>query len=373
MRIGFDAKRAFLNKSGLGNYSRDIIRSICSQYPEHEYFLYTPEVSDALPGITGKRIRTCRPPNSLGRIGGAFWRTYQLAGRANRDRLTIYHGLSNELPVKINRTGIKTVVTIHDLIFMRYPEWYRMIDRNIYQNKFSYAAKTADRIISISQQTKKDLIDFFGIEESKISVIYQGCNQAFRVGLTNEEKQQIRARWNLPEEYLLYVGTIESRKNLLTLVKALHQKKLDIPLVVVGRPTSYMKEVRKYIREKTVKNVVFLNEVAVEDLPGIYQQARVFIYPSLFEGFGIPVLEALTSGVPVVTSKGGCFSEVGGNSSLYIDPEDPEELGSELTRLVSDSDLQKEMIRDGLEHSRQFSNEIIATQIMDLYKELNNG
>lgn len=373
MRIGFDAKRAYLNKSGLGNYSRDIIRSLCSQYPEHEYFLYTPAVSDALSGLTGERIRTCRPPGSPGRIGGAFWRTYQLAGRADRDRLTIYHGLSNELPAKLNRTGIKTVVTIHDLIFMRYPEWYKMIDRKIYQKKFSYAARTADTVISISQQTKKDLIEFFGIEESKISVIYQGCNQAFKVRLTKEEKQQISKRWNLPEEYLLYVGTIESRKNLLTLVKALHQEKLNIPLVVVGRPTSYMKEVTRYIQEKAVKNIFFLNEVAVEDLPGIYQQARVFIYPSLFEGFGIPVLEALTSGVPVITSKGSCFAEVGGNSSLYIDPEDPEELGLELAGLLSDSDRQNAMISAGWEHSRKFSNELIATQIMDLYKEINNG
>jgi len=373
MRIGFDAKRAYLNKSGLGNYSRDIIRSLCTQYPEYEYLLYTPRVSDSLSEFAGKSARTCLPPGSKGKIAQAYWRTYKLAEQAGKDELSIYHGLSNELPEKIHLTGIKTVVTIHDLIFMRYPEWYGLIDRNIYRKKFSYAARIADRVITVSQQTKSDLIEFFGIGEDKIQVIHQGCNQAFTAQLSKEEKNHVRKKWNLPDSYLLYVGTIEPRKNLLTLVRALHQHKLDIPLVVVGRQTSYIKKVRRYIREKAVQNIIFLSEVSVEDLPGIYQLAKVFIYPSLFEGFGIPVLEALTSRVPVITSKGGCFSEVGGGSSLYIDPEDPEELGSELSRVLSDSDLRESMICAGLEHSRQFSNERIATGIMDLYKELLNG
>ena len=133
-----------------------------------------------------------------------------------------------------------------------------------------------------------------------------------------------------------------------------------------------MKDIRDYIEIHQLKNVFFLNEIPVEDLPGIYQMASMFIYPSVFEGFGIPILEALVSGIPVITSKNGCFHEVGGDSTLYIDPSDTEELGTELKRLLSDRALQNKMIADGLRHSEQFTNDTIARQVMDLYLDLLN-
>ena len=264
------------------------------------------------------------------------------------------------------------MVTIHDLIFMRYPEWYRPVDRVIYRNKFRYSSRIANRVIAVSQQTREDLVNFFGIEREKIHVIYQGCNESFAKRLNDTQKRQVRLKWNLPEHYLLYVGTIEKRKNLLNLIRAIHQHGIDMPLVVVGKPTKYMKDIRDYIEIHQLKNVFFLNEIPVEDLPGIYQMASMFIYPSVFEGFGIPILEALVSGIPVITSKNGCFHEVGGNSTLYIDPSDTEELGTELKRLLSDRALQNKMIADGLRHSEQFTNDTIARQVMDLYLDLLN-
>lgn len=372
MRIGFDAKRAFLNRSGLGNYSRDIIRSLHQNYTANEYFLYTPNLKNSLPVVEGESITISKPPESYGKLRQAYWRSLMLSNQVQKDKLDIYHGLSNELPRNIHKSGAKTVVTIHDLIFMRYPEWYKPLDRAIYKKKFSSSSKTADRVITVSQQTKADLIDFFGIEEKKIKVIYQGCNEVFKNTLNEKHKSEVKTKWELPDEYLLYVGTIEKRKNLLNLIKAIHQQGITIPLVVVGRQTAYMKQVNEYIMDNDLKNILFLKEVSVEDLPGIYQMAKIFIYPSVFEGFGIPILEAMVSGVPVITSKGGCFSEVGGDSSIYIDPSNVEELGTELKKLISDTAQQQKMIAAGLKHATQFSNTTIASQIMELYKEMLN-
>lgn len=373
MRIGFDAKRAFHNFSGLGNYSRDIIRSLHEQFPEHEYILYTPRLNNDLTLIEGDHIQIKSPRAPLGKIQQSWWRTYGLAGEIEKDRLDIFHGLSNELPRHLEKRSLKKMVTIHDLIFLRYPGWYPYIDRTIYNRKFRYAARIADKVITVSEQTKQDLQEFFGTEDEKIRVIYQGCHQKFTITLDEKQKKEAKIHWNLPDEYLLYVGRIEKRKNLLNLVIALHQQAINMPLVVVGRSTPYAKKVREYIQAKQMKNILFLEEVQVEDLPALYQMAKIFLYPSVFEGFGIPILEALHSGVPVITSRGGCFSEVGGAAALYVDPEDPEEIGVVLKDLLNDPERQQQLISRGRQQARTFSNDKIAFQIMELYKGISHA
>jgi glycosyltransferase involved in cell wall biosynthesis len=161
-------------------------------------------------------------------------------------------------------------------------------------------------------------------------------------------------KWMLPGEYILYVGTVEERKNLLSLVRALHQKNIHFPLVVVGRHTHYIKKIKEYIRKHSIQHIYFLKEVPVTDLPGIYQMATLFVYPSYYEGFGIPILEALYSRVPVITSKEGCFIEVGGENSQYIDPLNTNELGETLMRLLNDSSLRESMKISGSNMHRNF-------------------
>jgi glycosyltransferase involved in cell wall biosynthesis len=373
MRIGFDAKRAFYNRSGLGNYSRDTIRALHYNFRMHEYYLYTPGLRNSLNWIHHNDFHLCLPSQFYGAFAKAYWRTFRLSDQLKSDNIEIYHGLSNELPQGIEKSGIKSVVTIHDLIFMRHPEWYKPIDRIIYRKKFLHSSRMADRVVTVSKQTKDDLIRFFGIEESKVQVIYQGCNEVFKKVHLKEEKQAIRQKWNLPEEYILYVGTVEERKNLLTLVKAIKESQIDMPIVVIGRQKSYAKKVHAYIRENKLSQILFMNEVPVNDLPGIYQMANVFVYPSLFEGFGIPVLEALYSGVPVITSGGGCFNEVGGDNSIYIDPTNADELGHALKQILFDSRMSDKIRNAGYLHAKKFSGENSAQELMDLYKQLANG
>ena len=370
MRIGFDAKRAFYNRSGLGNYSRDTLRALSRFYPDNEFFLYTPSEYNPLSFELAANQQMHVPKGSTGKIAGAYWRTYKLAKEIGSDSLDIFHGLSNELPRKINTSGVRSVVTIHDLIFLRFPHWYPFIDRKIYTAKFKHASKVADRIVAISEQTRNDIVEFFGISPHKTDVVYQSCNDAFKSQISDSEKQIAKEKFNLPDEFLLYVGTIEERKNLLNILVAMHEAGINIPLVIIGRKTDYYNKVQYYISEKGISNILFLTDLTVTDLPAIYQQAKIFIYPSIFEGFGIPIIEALYSKVPVITSKGSCFSEAGGNSSVYIDPTSPGEIAEAIQYLNKKPDVRAEMIELGYKYVQKFSADNLASGLMDTYKKV---
>ncbi len=370
MKIGFDAKRAFFNKSGLGNYSRDLIRSLDKNFPESEYHLYTPSLEGSIPFMDFSGVEVSTPFRSKGKLMQSYWRSMKLANRLDQDNIDVFHGLSNELPKSIQRRKVKSVVTIHDLIFLRHPEWYNPIDRAIYQAKFKYSCRVADRIIAISEQTKRDIIEFYRIDEQKISVIYQSCNTLFKQTIPEAFKETVRKKYDLPDRFLLYVGTIEERKNLLNIVMAITAGRIDIPLVVIGRKTKYYNKVKHHIESENLKGIYFKDEVSIEDLPAIYQLADLFIYPSVFEGFGIPILEALYSKVPVITSKGGCFSEVGGASTVYVDPTDIGEISEAIKYISSRKELQEEMIEKGYLHARKFSSTATAQSTMNIYKQL---
>ena len=309
------------------------------------------------------------PSSFSGRKFPSIWRSYWLNKALERDGIDLYHGLSGEIPFGIQQQKIRTIVTIHDLIFIRYPHWYKFIDRSIYTRKARYACEKSDRIIAISEQTKKDIIEFFTIPPDRIDVVYQGCDPAFYHETDENSRKGFRTKYNLPAQFLLYVGTIEPRKNLLQIVKALHISGSDMPLVVIGQATPYIEIVKQYIADHGLKNIYFLGKVPNGDLPALYQIAEVFIYPSSFEGFGIPILEALNSGTPVITSKGSCFPEAGGPDSIYIDPDQPEEIATSISKIMDDAALRKHMSVAGKRYAEQFREETIAPQIMEVYKK----
>ena len=368
MRIGFDAKRAFNNYSGLGNYSRYIISNICRFYPENECFLYTPLIADAelfnepAGTIIGK-------PGGFWKKSGSLWRTFRLTHRLNEDAIDLYHGLSNELPYGIQKSRAKSVITIHDLIFMEHPELYQSINRNIYEKKVRTGPRVANRVIADSDQTKQDIIRFLNVDESRIRVVYQGCHRQFYSRVSKETMQNTHQRFALPSEYLLYVGTIEERKNLLKIVQALHHGNIDFPLVVVGRKTAYFNQVKQFIERTGLSNVYFLDQVQASDLPAIYQGSSGFIYPSSYEGFGIPVLEALNSGVPVITSRGGCLEETAGKGGLLIDPTDQEEMIHAIRQVLETSALRDRLIREGGAHALKFREEQTIPSLYNVYLE----
>ena len=374
MIIGFDAKRAFRNFTGLGNYSRSNISMLSEFYPDNSYVLYTPPYPPHAEHFFADRenIRIVQPQGMYRRFP-SVWRSFGIAPYAKRDGIQLFHGLSGELPTGLAKQNIRSIVTIHDLIFLRYPQFYKPIDRLIYAKKFKTACVNADLIIAISKQTKQDVIDFFDISEDKIRLVYQGCHPQFYAECSDEYCQTIAKKYQLPPKYILYVGTIEERKNLHSIVKALAAIPDAYSLVAVGKPTDYMKEVIAEIhRLGLTDRVHFIHHSDFRDLPAIYQQAEVFVLPSLFEGFGIPVLEALNSKIPVITSNVSGLSEAGGTDSIYVNPADSKELEQALLRLFADSNLRNSMITNGYKHAQNFREEKIVADLWKVYAELCN-
>ncbi|MDR2148720.1 MAG: glycosyltransferase family 4 protein [Tannerella sp.] len=372
MRVAFDAKRAFHNHRGLGNYSRNMIRILSESYSENEYFLLNPKVKKNIDfPINRNNTKILYPKNIFYKMFPALWRSYGCISDINALNINIFHGLSQELPLGIHRTKIKTVATVHDTIFMRYPEQYDKVYRNIFIKKNKYIAKNADKIIAISETTKQDFIHFFNAEPDKIDVVYQGCNNLFHEKISREKLAEVRVKFRLPDNYLLAVGAIEPRKNMETILKSIKQGNIALPFVIVGKETNYLRVIKQLIMELGIEQqIIFLHNVSIEDLPAIYKMSDIFIYLSMFEGFGIPIVEALSVGVPVITTRGGVFKETGGNTCLYVDYDNIDEMAAGLELLLSDQNLRKQMIDDGLKHVQLFSDENIAKNILKTYHSI---
>jgi glycosyltransferase involved in cell wall biosynthesis len=375
MKIGFDAKRAYQNYTGLGNYSRDLLRNLLELNQSNEYLLYTPRITQnpSLKFLQNyDNVELITPQTQLDKTFKSLWRSVNLERTLEKDKVDIFHGLSNEIPRRSNDNNIKYVVTIHDLIFKRFPRNYKAIDRRIYNTKFKYACKYADRIIAISEQTKKDIVSFYEIQPEKIDVIYQTCHQNFKKKYSDEIKDHIRTKFELPDQFILNVGTIETRKNLFGILQATLTMKNDLPIVVVGRKTKYYNFLKVQMQKLKIdpNRIIFLKNVSIEELPAIYQMSSVFVYPSFFEGFGIPLIEALHCNVPIVTTKGYCFNEAAGPSSIYIDPNDPVEIGEAIDKVLEDENLANHMRVEGKEYVKRFEPELLTQQLIDVYQKL---
>ena len=370
MRIGYDAKRLFCNHRGLGNYSRDLIRILTHYYPENQYDLYTPKIKIDFP-VNPQNTQVIQPTDIYKLLPSPIWRSVGIKSEIKRLGDELFHGLSQELPLGIEKFSIKKVITFHDAIFIRFPELYPSIYRKIFTLKNMKSCRIADCIIAISEQSKRDAIEFFNADASKVEVVYQGCNNIFRQKASSEEKEKIKKKYNLPTDYLLFVGAIELRKNISVILRAIYQEKIDIPFVVVGRQTDLTKELIELTEKMNISTQVhFLHEVETTELPAIYQSAQLFIYPSIIEGFGIPVLEALCSETPVITSYGSCFEETGGKYSLYINPQNAQEIGVSILKVLSDSNLRETMKKEGLLHAEKFTDDKIAHNMMSVYQKL---
>jgi glycosyltransferase involved in cell wall biosynthesis len=374
MNIAFDAKRAYQNNTGLGNYSRTLISSLATYYPMHQYFLYAPKQTGMYSSAPFSNMETVLPQRRLHRWFKGAWRSKYVVRELAHKSIDIYHGLSHEIPFGIHESGVKSVVTMHDLIFERYPGQYNPIDVQTYRRKAKYACQYADKVIAISEQTRQDLIHYYHTPSEKIEVVYQSCDESFAVEHSKEEIAAMRQNYQLPQSYFLYVGSVIERKNLLGILQALLllKGKVDLPLVVLGGGSSYKKKVQAFVAKHGLDGqVIWLNDQAKfawNDLPLLYQGAQALIYPSLFEGFGIPILEALWSRTPVITSTGSCFHETGGDAALYINPLQPASIAEAMQQVLNDTTDMKEK---GWRHAQRFTREKCAAGVMNVYESLN--
>lgn len=379
MRIGFDAKRLFNNFTGLGNYSRTTV-SLLNQYSGlDDLWLYTPKVKSCkvtLPFTDESKFNLVMP---LGHHNGSLWRTFGLAGQLEKDKINLFHGLSNELPTGLNKRGIRSVVTIHDVAFKTFKDMYHLHDRIIYDAKWRYACRNATRIIAISESTKRDIIRFYGIDEDKIDVVYQPVEELFYTMPDPNSARELaeKAVPGLPSDYMLYVGSVNSRKNLMGIVKAMELLPADlrIPLVVVGGGGDYKKKVREYITSHGLDNL-FIFPPRIEsnhELQSLYACAKLFVYTSFYEGFGLPVVEAMLSGCPVLTSNVSSLPEAAGSHSLLADPRDIENIADCIQKGLADDALRKSMIENGQFYARQMFNPAnIAQRLTEVYSAVSD-
>lgn len=372
-KIGYDAKRIVKNGTGLGSYGRTLINALVQADQAMELRLYAPDRGrEELRNQVNESqwTRFCYPERVHTGLQKILWRNRGIVKQLKKDGVCLFHGLSGELPSGLKKAGIPGVVTIHDLIFLRHPEFYHWIDTKIYAAKFRQTCREAERIIAISQCTKRDIMAFSDFPEERIDVIYQSCNTIFREPVPKEKTAEIRRKYALPPRYILHVGTIEERKNILLAVKALRLLPEDIHLVVIGREKKYTGKVRTFVADQALdRRVMFLHGVPNTDLPAIYRRAKAFAYPSRYEGFGLPIVEAIQSGLPVVACTGSCLEEAGGPDCLYVHPDDVRGMATALERAIYDNDFRRLSLERSKEYIKRFENTDAARQVIEVYEK----
>lgn len=370
MIIGFDAKRIVRNGTGLGNYGRTLVNDL-SALDAFDLRLYAPDngITQLRSQIVGRpNVTFCYPRHAPTAIGKALWRSHGIVRQLQKDGVNVYHGLSGELPVGISKAGIRSIVTIHDLIFMRHPEYYKRADVKIYTKKFFSTIKEADRIVAISECTKRDICELGNVDPQRVDVVYQSCSPRFSEEPDASKMWSVRDKYVLPDRYVLCVGSIEERKNVLLAIQSLHYLPEDVSLVIVGRQTPYSDRVHEYVLEHRLHSrVQMLHNVPDDDLPALYRMADCFVYPSRYEGFGIPIIEAISQGLPVVACTGSCLEEAGGPDSLYVSPDDPKAMAHALAQVLYGAPGRQQRIDRSRQFIRRFENSDAAQQMAALY------
>lgn len=375
LTLGFDAKRLFNNLTGLGNYSRTLVHNLEHYASEHYYVLYSEKVRnnpDTEQFTDSSRYKVVGKSG----FGRKFWRIFSIRKDLKRDGVEIYHGLSHDLPFGAKPKGIKYVVTIHDVCFKTFPEMFARVERIIYRFKYSNSLKKADRIVAISESTKRDILTYFPfVDEAKIEVIYQALNPIYYELNDIESERTLVKRYGISGDFILYVGSINSRKNLMGVVKAYEHlsEEFRLPLVVIGTGGEYKDRVLAYTQSNDLDQYVsYLDNVTLpENLRAFYRCAKILVYPSFYEGFGLPVGEALLCETPVITSSVSSLPEAGGEFALYVDPSKEEQIAQAIEKLLRDPEASAELGRKGREFvMANFDAKVLTDKMLNLYEEL---
>lgn len=372
MKIGFDAKRLFRNFTGLGNYSRTLVANLSDRYADDKLVLLTERISDS-----ADVAQFTKPPYEVVRPKHRFlWRLWRMSKDVAREKIDIYHGLSHDLPLGIKKSGARTIVTIHDVCYKTFPAMFPLFERMIYSWKYRHSCQAADCIVAISQSTARDIVRYFGVDESKIEVIYQAINPAFYTPISRQIASQIVEKYGIKGDYALYVGSINSRKNLKGIIQAygLLDEQHRLPLVVIGGGGGdYLTECLKEAERLDVaRYITHLQGISsMQTLQAFYTAARVMIYPSFYEGFGLPVAEALLCHCPVITSTVSSLPEAGGDGALYIDPTNTEEIAQSIAKILDDRDFANKLTTKGHTYVRdRFDPAKLTAQMHQLYEKL---
>jgi glycosyltransferase involved in cell wall biosynthesis len=392
MIIGVDASRVFVSqRTGTENYSYRLLREMISNGGANEFILYT-RGDDTFKGETLQGVSHESDFSDTFKVGSfkggdhltwkkigwpRLWTQGGLALRTYLDRLDVLFVPAHTLPI-LRKPGLPTVVTIHGLEYEYLPEHYRFPQKLYLTWSTRYAVRFADRIIAVSQFTADELQSRLGADPKKISVIHEGVDrQAYQRSFTEAEKQDVLSKLGISKPYLLFLGVVQPRKNLERLIEAFSRIRLtgsdpvSLSLVVAGKIGwmygNILQAPRKYGVEDRVK---FPGFVPQDSLPILLQESLAFILPSLTEGFGLPVLEAMAAGAPVIAAKTGALPEVAGDAGLYIDPLSVDDMSKTLQAVISSEEMRKELRKKGLSRVRQFSWDRAAVETLAVLGEV---
>jgi glycosyltransferase involved in cell wall biosynthesis len=375
LRVGFDATPAVRQGGGIGRYTRELLRALAAVDSSTQYRLFyaSPRgaANHALPPLPANFSVRHLPFDDiwLARV----WQRAQapLPVEWITGRLDLFHSPDFTLPP--TRRGTRTLLTVHDLSFVRDPESAMPVLRAYLNQVVPRSVARADRVLADSQATRADLMALYGTPPEKISVLYSGVNAVFQPVRGPAALAAVRARYGLGQSpFILAVGTLQPRKNYARLIQAFAQ--LDVPeanlVIAGGKGWMYAAIFAEVERLRLGARVIFPGFVVDDDLPALYSAASVLAYPSTYEGFGLPILEAYACGTPVVTSTAACLPEVAGDGALLVPPTDVAALAEALTRAYGDSALRARLIQAGAARARQFSWQASATQLLELYHQL---
>ena len=359
MKIAFDAKRLFNNLSGLGVYSRSLVKALLEFMPENEYSLkvHTKHFSNS-PFLTDAFKEHASISNAL--IAG-YWRTFELGKEVDEENFEVYHGLSNELP-KGGLNKVKKVVTIHDLIAYKHPEWFSLADAKILKAKVNHAIKNSDRIIVPSNFVKRDIQTHFSSAVDKTHVVQEAIEKTdlapSKTPFTQFDEE--------PEDFFLFVGNTNPRKNF-SLVLAAMMLIQDVTLIAVltsSKPDAELKKLMQKLIEQ--KRLIVLEYVSPAELNFLYENSKGLLYPSIEEGFGLPVLEAMQNKCAIITTNNSSMSEVASDAAIYLASNEAEELKLAMLQLM-DPTISIPLVKLAEIRAKEFTLERMATETHDVY------
>jgi glycosyltransferase involved in cell wall biosynthesis len=366
MRIAIDARK--LHDFGIGTYIRNLLQQLARLDPHTEYVLLTRPDDLEIAGRLGANFRAVAEPAKPYSIAEQLRIPLSLA----REGAHLVHEPHYVLPPLI---GCRKVVTIHDCIHLRFPQYLPGKAAHAYARTFMWlAARQADRILTVSEASKRDILEYFDVPPEKVTVVYNGLDERFSEP-DEAEMARIRQRYQLTHPFVLYVGNIRPHKNVERLIDAFGRARAggpdDLKLVVVGDEISKYPPLRQAVhRHRLDKHVRFFGFQPPNTLAAFYRLARAFVFPSLYEGFGLPPLEAMANGTPVVTSNVSSLPEVAGGAALLVDPTDTDSIAQGILRVVTDDALRADLSARGLARARDFSWERSVTQIHGIYQDV---
>lgn len=372
MKIGLDIRVLARGiRTGVEEYTINLLKHLLKIDPKIEYHLFynayqKVKLNYDWLGLNNVYLKEFRIPNRLFFVSSRFFNTPKIDRLLNK--VDVY--FNPHFFISPLSSQCRKVITFHDLSFEHYPyffPWRKRAWQKLMNTR--QEAQQADRIIAVSQSTKDDLVRLYGIKPSKVKVVYSGVGNQFKP--INNQSDYIKNKYHLPDKFILYFGTIEPRKNLIGLIKAfeLLKKKHDTKLVIAGVKGWLYQDVFKVVNDsKQKKDIFFTGFIEDQDKPYLYNLAELFVYPSFFEGFGFPPLEAMACGVPTITSSNSSLPEIVGQAGIMIDPYNIDELAWAMESVLTNNDLRKGLIKKGIERAKKFSWQKSAQQTLDVLK-----